>query len=40
MARAKVRVKTTTTVRRIKKTGGKRGNPNKCPTCGKFMGKK
>lgn len=42
MSRASVKVtKTRTTTRtrtRVKK--GKRGNPNKCPVCGKFMGSK
>ena len=43
MAKASVRVrrsKTVTTARtKVRKDGkGKRGNPNKCPVCGKFMG--
>lgn len=43
MAKASIRVrksKTVTTSRvRVKKNEkGKRGNPNKCPVCGKFMG--
>lgn len=44
MAKASVKVtrtKTTTqrkTRAKVKKDSGKRGNPNKCPVCGKFMG--
>lgn len=30
-------VKTTTT--RVKKGSAGKGNPNRCPVCGKFMGK-
>lgn len=36
MAKARVSV-----IRTVKKTKtSKKGNPRKCPTCGKFMGKK
>ena len=41
MARASVRVRKTRTTRvtraKVKKRS-KRGNPNHCPVCGKFMG--
>lgn len=36
-SKAYVRVTKATT--RKKKTGGKRGNPNRCPTCGRFTSK-
>lgn len=40
-SRAHVRVtktKTVTKTRTTTKSRKKRGNPNKCPVCGKFMG--
>lgn len=38
MAKAKVTIVRTKT--RTKKKTGKKGNPNHCPTCGKFWNKK
>lgn len=41
MARVKqnIKITTTRTKTRTKKTAsnGKRGNPNRCPTCGRFI---
>lgn len=41
-SKASIHVKKTTTRTRakVKKGKGKGGNPNHCPVCGKFMGKK
>ena len=40
MAKASVKKTRTTkrSVARVKKSGRRKGNPNKCPVCGKFMG--
>ena len=38
MAKVRQTVKVTKTKTRTKaKKGGKRGNPNRCPTCGRFI---
>lgn len=36
-AGVKVTKKTTKTTAKVSRSGRKRGNPNKCPVCGKFM---
>lgn len=39
MAKARIKVSKTRNVVKIKKSRNKqKGNPNKCPVCGKFMG--
>lgn len=44
MAKAKVTVvrnkKSKRTLSKVKKSDNKKGNPNHCPTCGKFWNKK
>lgn len=39
-SKASIHVTKTTTRTRAKVKKGKGGNPNHCPVCGKFMGKK
>lgn len=38
MSKAQVKVKRVRTKRTVKVKKSNRGNPNKCPVCGKFMG--